>query len=457
MRRSKPISILAGYALIVLVIFISQVCGQAKQEDGLDPDGKRIEKLIASFAQNPRLIREKAKRHLFAFGERAVPYLQKHLSSANERIRAHCLDALLLISEEHKEAAFEALIDSSTYVRHMALDILVSNKFPESVDRILFSVENTYQNRDRVSASDDKLKEEMALNAIVRIGDKAESALIRGLGSKSEHVRRVSSHASGRLVIRSAQEHLIELLENDMEHHSVQTWSAFALVMICRYKPALKHLEDVSKSTDADEVIEAIKAMGELGDKSNVKAILTHLANPNRQVRIQAAQALGELKANEAVHSLLLCLNDANVVVQITAMIALGEIGSKKALWPIICKWGTLYTDKDVYRYLRNSAHDALVKISGENHGSKVSAWKKWYLDKARLKRGRELIARLKGCYESLLGESWFIVKSEKKHVGFLSIHVQRAPKDANAVYRLNVIRFRLNFSIMHSQSFLRK
>ena len=72
-----------------------------------------------------------------------------------------------------------------------------------------------------------------------------------------------------------------------------------------------------------------LDALGALGDRSAVPAVLTHLTDPDANVRVAAAESLGRLGGPDSTKALLECASSSEMMVQLTALDALAEAGAQ--------------------------------------------------------------------------------------------------------------------------------
>lgn len=72
-----------------------------------------------------------------------------------------------------------------------------------------------------------------------------------------------------------------------------------------------------------------LDALGALGDRRAVPAVMAHLADPDANVRVAAAECLGYLGGPDAVRALLQCASSSDMMVQLTALDALAETGAE--------------------------------------------------------------------------------------------------------------------------------
>lgn len=90
------------------------------------------------------------------------------------------------------------------------------------------------------------------------------------------------------------------------------------------------------KSPSAKVRKQAASALGELGDRGAVPALIEALRDESALVREHAASALRDLGDRRAVPALIETLRDENAVVREHAVTALGRLGDKRAVQPLL-------------------------------------------------------------------------------------------------------------------------
>ena len=105
----------------------------------------------------------------------------------------------------------------------------------------------------------------------------------------------------------------------------------------------------VAALSDVDDSVrsEAARALGNLGDRSAVDALVAALDDENRGVRRSAASALGNLGDRSAVDALVGTLSDEDSFIRFCAAQALGQLGDRSAVDALV---GTLSDDDDFVR-----------------------------------------------------------------------------------------------------------
>jgi len=128
---------------------------------------------------------------------------------------------------------------------------------------------------------------------------------------------------------------------------------------------------------DEDHLIAgaAAQELGELGRdaRESMPALIRALGDPNDYVRQEVAKALGQMGA-DAVPTLILALKDESAGVRQAAMEALGNIGPEamEAVPEII-------RVMEAMEYGRYFAAEPLKKITGQDFGEDVAAWRSWW------------------------------------------------------------------------------
>jgi HEAT repeat protein len=104
---------------------------------------------------------------------------------------------------------------------------------------------------------------------------------------------------------------------------------------------------------------EAIKKLGEIGDKKTVKILIEIVKKEkNKYDLIYAISSLGKLKDKSATPVLLNQIDSKNSEIANGAIFALGEIGDKSAI--------TKLKEKAKYSRLKVYCIDALIKLGGK-------------------------------------------------------------------------------------------
>ncbi|MBZ0282797.1 MAG: HEAT repeat domain-containing protein [Anaerolineae bacterium] len=120
------------------------------------------------------------------------------------------------------------------------------------------------------------------------------------------------------------------------------------------FKYALDHLYAEDKMTR----IQAVYALGELGEERALEPFIKALTDNSGSIRSQAAYGLGKLGDKRAVEPLIAALQDTSSHVRRNAVMSLSQLQDKRAVEPLLA----LLTDAD--RLIRRSAADALGKLA---------------------------------------------------------------------------------------------
>ncbi len=134
---------------------------------------------------------------------------------------------------------------------------------------------------------------------------------------------------------------------------------------------------NLGKMISNSEVLDAAKsALSSMSDPAAVKTIASHAATARPfQAQVVLAEALGSMGGKEALSALLKLLRNRNTVVAKTAARSLGEMGDPNAIKPLIDamkKWQKTKTGP----YF--DINTALQKITGKNIDDYLD-WKSWF------------------------------------------------------------------------------
>ncbi|MHA1821579.1 MAG: HEAT repeat domain-containing protein [Promethearchaeota archaeon] len=225
--------------------------------------------------------------------------------------------------------------------------------------------------------------------AIFLIGEKkiieAEDDLIKLLkDSKDRVVRNSAARALGKIKSKKSVDQLIESLKD--EDYYVRLNSAWALGKIGEQKSVAPLVQLIKnggakvysftgsqvevKQDNVDEEllkdegmkyhdvqINAIKALGEIGDERAVGALIAEANDEDGHIRAAIALALGKIKSKKAVPKLIELLNDTMWYVRRDAAIALGKIGDLRSVDVLVDKLD------DNYHEVKDKAAKAIEKM----------------------------------------------------------------------------------------------
>jgi len=100
--------------------------------------------------------------------------------------------------------------------------------------------------------------------------------------------------------------------------------------------PSVERL--IAKIRNGNVRIQAIDALGRIGDPKSVEPLIAQLNDENAYVRIRVIDALGRIGDPKSVEPLIAQLNDENGYVRIRVIDALGRIGDPKSVEPLIAQ-----------------------------------------------------------------------------------------------------------------------
>lgn len=113
----------------------------------------------------------------------------------------------------------------------------------------------------------------------------------------------------------------------------------------------------------------------------DVQELILLLKDDDPGIRRQAVRALGDMGDRRATTEVISMLNDGDDDVRLEAVIALGNIGDPQAVEPLIEK-----LKSNDYFYVRKKAAYTLYVFYGQKHLSEelrqkiLSHWRSWYL-----------------------------------------------------------------------------
>jgi hypothetical protein len=122
-----------------------------------------------------------------------------------------------------------------------------------------------------------------------------------------------------------------------------------------------------------DVQIAACEALGVIGSKEGVPALIQAAKGSRERVGVAAADALMLIKDPSAAPALIEMLNGGTWRTQIAAINALGVLRVKEAIWPLIAYL------RDSEGRPREDAKDALIAITTQDFGVNAERWEKWW------------------------------------------------------------------------------
>lgn len=118
----------------------------------------------------------------------------------------------------------------------------------------------------------------------------------------------------------------------------------------------------------------AVQALGRLATNDAIPALVRAAEDKDARVRMRAAEAFAKIKAPESTRALAKLLEqDPDTKVRQTAVAAFLESGGGDAVQALI---GALSRERGA---LLEDAHEALTRLTRENHGPIYAAWRDWW------------------------------------------------------------------------------
>jgi HEAT repeat protein len=169
-----------------------------------------------------------------------------------------------------------------------------------------------------------------AVEALVEIGKPAVESLTLLLKDQTSFIEGEAAKALGKIGDASAIEPLIRALKNEV--WAVQVIAGEALGEIGDAKAVEPLIEVLEKGADDDVRGLAALALGHIGDTRAIEPLIKSLEDED--VRSNAAWALVKI-GEPAVKSLIEVVNNISLLFREDAVRALGEIGDKRAIEPL--------------------------------------------------------------------------------------------------------------------------
>lgn len=181
-------------------------------------------------------------------------------------------------------------------------------------------------------------------------------------------VRREAARALGRIGDPRALEPLIDSLRDGHEDGQVVATAARALGEL-GHTEATPALVRALKDARLGVRVAAASALVSVGDSRAVPSLSETLRAADPGLRAIAARALGNIGGSPAVASLRDALDDGDGNVRKAAVEALGRTGGITAVPSLISRL------RDGSMEVREKARDALLVLTGEDHGASPEAW----------------------------------------------------------------------------------
>jgi len=119
----------------------------------------------------------------------------------------------------------------------------------------------------------------------------------------------------------------------------------------------------------------AARVIGEIGDRKLIKPLAKAIGDKDARVRTAILMSLGQMRAEEAFDTVLKALKDKDWLVRSAAVDALTLIRDMRAIEPLIARM------KKEEGRLAEDVAEALGKLTGQDFGLALDAWKRWWAD----------------------------------------------------------------------------
>ncbi len=287
---------------------------------------------------------------LVELGEATVPTLVAILRDPSQgaQIR-YCMANALgdMLNDQSLEALHDLLQSPEPDLRIRALDSLAGH--PRALPWILEAVQDEnpgvmatalkglkhYQGTEVVAALVDGLKHpslaprQAAADALVEVADaSAASALLQALQDDDNWLRSRAKDALAKVIDPTLIPALFQMLEEAPYKSPIVD-----LLVQLKGDVVVNRMIELLKSEKTGLRATAAHALGHLGDRAAVPALLVALKDEEEDVRKFSAFALGDLKDPTAVTDLIPISRDANEFDEVrrAAALSLNEIGTREA------------------------------------------------------------------------------------------------------------------------------
>ncbi|AKB76086.1 hypothetical protein MSLAZ_2825 [Methanosarcina lacustris Z-7289] len=251
-----------------------------------------------------------------------------HLSNLLRELEGLGSSGQMELSAGESEFCIQALEDEKPEVRMVAAHLLGRLGDEQASDALL-----------RKLADKNSRVREAAVEALGRVGgEKTVEVLVEKLEAKDPNFRLHTVRALARLGDERAVAPLVQRLDDKVLEIRIAAVEALGnLKSRNAVEPLLNKLEDIQiGGTPAELQKYVLIALGQIGDKKALEAILPRLDVPSPEIRKHAAEALGNLRDEKAVPNLVKKLADLSPEVRNASAYALGKLGDKRAVEPLI-------------------------------------------------------------------------------------------------------------------------
>jgi len=324
-------------------------------------DEKIIPAIVAALEDENANVRREAVAVLEKFKDnRLIPHLIKGLKDSDHRIRSDCAAVLGNFQDPRALAALlDQLNDDNPFVRRSILWALTAFDDPEARDAII-GLLNDPDSQVRWSAAKElgDYQDKKAVNALLKSADDPDPGVRRSVHAsllkfKDDKLTEVytgllcnGSHGSKQAALNflkknlpeKASDCLIALLEDDNAQVRMNAATILGSIGDTRaVDPLIRAVTAPSNPTGgtskryfSQSTNEAIRALGNIGDKKATAALIQAL--DETKLQSNAIDALGKLKDARAIPALIIFLKDQRIRIRSKAILALGNIGDPAAL-----------------------------------------------------------------------------------------------------------------------------
>jgi HEAT repeat protein len=261
--------------------------------------------LLAALHDSEPLVWEAAAESLGGLGDyAAVGRLIQALNDEDGHVYGAAIEALRDITEDDDIPELHPYLTSENLKLRMAAAYILGAKGGTAAIQGLFDV-------IRGGFTGDQREIERAMREIVAIGSPAVSYLIDILNGDDRFLRRLAAGMLGEIGDAQAIEPLIEILaDEEGEKEEVPEAASWALAQMgADALPALMAaLENLSDNSMKRAY--CAEALGKIADPNSISSFVKLLDDSNAQVRIEALLALGKLGDNSAVPKIAERLSD---------------------------------------------------------------------------------------------------------------------------------------------------
>jgi HEAT repeat protein len=270
-----------------------------------------------------------------------IAFLTEALRDPDSHVRLKSVEALGDIADDQAaKVLFEATLDEDKFVRRCAVSALVQINLTETIEPLIAHLTKMLHNEDS----------EVRMEAVRTLGDirhqRAVEVLFEALRDENKFVHRqawseiMQMEAKGTIELLVA--HLTKMLHNEdsevrleaievlgrifvsplgnIRHqravevlleglHDRDSRVRYRTVMCTRFlrpvEPLIAHLTKMLHNEDSEVRIEAVEALGDIGDQRAMKVLLEALRDEDKVVRLHALSALTRIKTNWPVEPLI--------------------------------------------------------------------------------------------------------------------------------------------------------